>query len=521
MRVYRKIILASNFSEGAKLIAILLTLVLIQLVTVTGAEAQICGYEGCSAAGVTDPGPRGAPTGAGSFFSSSSLPPNEVAIETAMTSFIEEVNVVAGGTSTKRVGLGARWDSNGCAACHAGVSGAATGKIVPGGSSLASNPLFGVYTLMGAQNTMPTFETASGPTVVARFPYQSDLVTPDGHVHQLFVITGRTDAGTCNIQQPDFTTAASENNLIFRQTTPFFGGGLMEIIQDSAIVANMNANLSQKQQFGITGHPNYNADDGSITRFGWKAQKRSLMLFAGEAYNIEEGISNEIFPNKTDETPGCTPPFPDGPPNGNGPHGVPDDRSDFADPSTAGYLYPGDPERFGIFGRLLAPPTPVCTIGQNCSSCPGGGNCADGFTQFGSGTGAAGCVLCHTQGFTTPASSMGTALNKVPVNLFSDLLVHDMGPCDADNVTQGQATGDEFRTAPLWGVGQRFFFMHDGGMNRHSVTTPTTNIIQAIEDHACAGNSQYPNSEANASVAAFNKLTTTQQQDLVDFLRSL
>jgi CxxC motif-containing protein (DUF1111 family) len=519
MQVSSTIKRALNFFGSAKVLSILSALALLLFVPATQAQAQICGYEGCSGAGVTDPGPRGAPAGAGQFFSSSSLPPNEVAVETAMTSFINEVNVVAGGTSTKRVGLGARFDSNNCAGCHAGVSGG-TGTVA-GGSSLASNPLFSIYQLMGDQNTMPYFETANGPTVVARFPYQSDLVTPDGHVHQLFVITGRADAGTCNIQQPDFTTAGAENNLIFRDTTPFFGGGLMEIIQDSAIVANMNANLSQKQQFGITGHPNYNADDGSITRFGWKAQKRSLMLFAGEAYNIEEGISNEIFPNKTDETPGCTPPFPDGPPNGNGPHGVPDDRSDFADPSTAGYLYPGDPERFGIFGRLLAAPTPVCTIGQNCSSCPGGGNCADGFTQFGSGTGAASCILCHTQGFTTPASSMGTPLSNVPVNLFSDLLVHDLGPCDADNVTQGQAIGDEFRTAPLWGVGQRFFFMHDGGMNRHGVATPTTNIIQAIEDHACAGNAQYPNSEANASVAAFNKLTATQQQDLVDFLRSL
>jgi hypothetical protein len=546
MGVHSRVIRAWKFSVGEGLVEILVALALLQLLPSAVAEAQICGYEGCSAANVVDPGPRGAPAGAGPYFNSVNLPPNEVAIETAMSGFINEVNVVAGGSSVKRVGLGARFDSNNCSGCHAGVSGAP--GTVAGGSSLASNPLFGVYQLMGAINTMPYFETQTGPTVVARFPYQLDnLSQTDGHVHQLFTITGRTDAGTCNVPQPDFNTAGSRSDIIFRQTTPFFGGGLVEIIQDSAIVANMNANLTQKQQFGITGHPNYNADDGSITRFGWKAQKRSLMLFAGEAYNIEEGISNEIFPNKSEEiidglaVPGdtetpyadqppapCTPPFPLQQAGGNGPHGVPDDRSDFADPSTAGYLYPGDPERFGIFGRLLAPPTPVCSIaslqrGQNCSSCPNGGNCAHGFTQFG----AAGCVLCHTTSFTTPASSMGAALNKVQVNLFSDLLVHDLGPCDADNVTQGQATGDQFRTAPLWGVGQRFFFMHDGGLNRHNTYgqptpfTPTTNIIQAIEDHACAGNSQYPNSEANASVAAFNALMAAQQQDVVDFLRSL
>ena len=494
---------ASKFAQEARLVAVLSALVLLQLVPATRAEAQICGSGGCSNA--TDPGPRGAPVGAGGYIKG--LNSFQKAIEPAMSSFIAEVNVVAGGNSVKRVGLGARFDSNNCVGCHAGVAG--TTSSVSGGSSLASNPLFGVYQLMGAKNTMPYFETTTGPTVVARFPYQSDLTTPDGHVHQLFVITGRTDGGSCNIDQPDFTTAGADNNIIFRQTTPFFGGGLMEIIQDHDVIANMNSNLTQKQTFGITGHPNFNADDGSITRFGWKAQKRSLMLFAGEAYNIEEGVSNEIFPNKTDETQFCTPPMPDGPPNGNGPHGVPDDRSDFADPSTAGYLYPGDPERFGIFGRILDQPAPATT-------CVAGGNCGDGRNQFTN----VGCVYCHTTSFTTPPSSIA-ALSNIRVQLFSDLLVHHMGPCDADNVSQGQASGDEFRTAPLWGVGQRFFFMHDGGLNRHGVSTPTTNIIQAVEDHYCLGNSQYGPSEANASVTAFNKLNNTQQEDLIDFLRSL
>ena len=87
-----------------------------------------------------------------------------------------------------------------------------------------------------------------------------------------------------------------------------------------------------------------------------------------------------------------------------------------------------------------------------------------------------------------------------------------MGPCLADNVVQGNVQGDEFRTAPLWGVGQRIFFLHDGR---------TTNIVQAIEAHSCAGNSQYPPSEANAVVSAFNALSATNRQDLVNFLRIL
>ena len=121
-------------------------------------------------------------------------------------------------------------------------------------------------------------------TIVARFPYQSDLVTHDGGVHQLFTISNRTDAPGCTTMvQPDFQTAANQNNLIFRQTTPTFGEGLMELVTETDIVNNMNSNLPLKQSLGITGHPNYSGDDGTINRFGWKAQVKSLVYFSGEA----------------------------------------------------------------------------------------------------------------------------------------------------------------------------------------------------------------------------------------------
>lgn len=480
MLLYRKIRQALRYAGGTLLIAASVTAVL-SFVLVGVGKAQTA----------TDPGEQTGNRGTGNYVQG--LTTNQLALAPHVKNFFQEVNVVAGGNSIKKVGLGARFDSNSCNGCHE--------QPKSGGSSLPSNPVFSVYQLMGAVNTMPFFETTTGPTLVARFPYQSDLVTPDGHVHQLFTITGRTDAGTCNIQQPDFNTAAAENNLIFRQTTPFFGGGLIEIIQDSAIIANMSANLGLKMALGISGHPNINGDDGSVNRFGWKAQKRSLLLFAGEAYNVENGNSNEFFPNKTDETPGCTPPMPLGPPNGDGPQGVPDDRTDWAVRPAEGFLMPGDPERFSIFGRFLAGPVPgVCPGGQQSS-------CTNGQAQFTN----VGCALCHNPSFTTPPSSVA-ALSNVQVNLYSDLLVHHMGPCDADNVSQGQAGGDEFRTMSLWGVGQRYFFMHDGRTN---------DIVTAVEDHYCLGNLQYGNSEANAVVGQFNALDPTDQQDLINFLRSL
>jgi CxxC motif-containing protein (DUF1111 family) len=81
-----------------------------------------------------------------------------------------------------------------------------------------------------------------------------------------------------------------------------------------------------------------------------------------------------------------------------------------------------------------------------------------------------------------------------------------MGEGLADGITQGAAGPDEFRTTPLWGVGQRVFFLHDGR---------TTNLVEAIRAHRSRG------SEANKVIERFNKLSTQEQQETIDFLRSL
>ncbi len=435
-----------------------------------------------------DPGPRPLPADAGNFYSN--LTKNQSAITQRLTQIFTEVNFVAGGPLVKTVGLGPRFNSNSCNSCHA--------YPAVGGSSPPNNPLFGIYQLQGATNTMPYFITPTGPVIVARFPYKSDGVTPDGGVHQMFTISNRTDAPGCtSMVQPNFTQAQQNNDIIFRQVTPTFGTGLMELIQDSDIIANMNANKTFKQSLGISGHPQYSDDDGTITRFGWKAQNKSLLYFSGEAYTVEEGVSDEAFPSENDESiPSCLPPFPV-PPGTNKTKGVPDDRMDSGETPKLPVNFPSDLERFSLFMRFLAPPTPV----------PPNSSTSNGLAKFNT----IGCNMCHTNSFTTPKSSIG-ALSNVQAFLFSDLLVHDMGPGNADNVTQGSATGDQFRTAPLWGIGQRYFFMHDGH---------TQDIVQAIEDHRSFGNGTYPDSEANQVINNFDDMLPKDQQDLVNFLRSL
>jgi CxxC motif-containing protein (DUF1111 family) len=112
----------------------------------------------------------------------------------------------------------------------------------------------------------------------------------------------------------------------------------------------------------------------------------------------------------------------------------------------------------------------------------------------------------------TTGNSAVAALRNQSVNLYSDLLVHAMGPGLADEIAQGQARGDEFRTAPLWGVGQRIFFLHDGR---------TTDLVAAIQAHRSVANSKFGSSEANRVIDNFNALGNGDKQDLLNFLRSL
>src|SRR5262249_11872132 len=157
---------------------------------------------------------------------------------------------------------------------------------------------------LGGTNTVPSFEEPNGAFRETRFKFNPDG-SRDGGVHSLFTLQGRSDAPNCTLKQPDFNAAVANRNIAFRIPLQLFGLGLIESIQDSAILANMQANQQQKRDLGISGHPNVVANNGTISRFGWKAQNASLTLFAGEAYNVEMGISNDLFPISRSEDANC------------------------------------------------------------------------------------------------------------------------------------------------------------------------------------------------------------------------
>jgi CxxC motif-containing protein (DUF1111 family) len=446
------------------------------------------GFAGFAAVKAHDPGPR---TGSDAGGPIAGLTAGEAKLFNTGKGRFLKTDTVSGD------GLGPRMNFNSCGGCHA--------QPTTGGSSAKSNPQYRfIQSPDHGNNVLPPFITESGPTREARFR-KTNTGVPDGGVHDLFTISGMKGAETCKLSQPDF--ASNKANIIFRIPTPVFGAGLIEQIRDRDILNNLAKESPEKQRMQIrgklnivvsgntrtqqtrlAGEVNNNGNDGTIARFGWKAQNKSLLIFAGEAYNVEMGISNELFQTEREEAcPNTVVKMPNDGTNTN------PDQIGTPDPP---YDVLSDIETFAAFMRFLAPPKASDTL-------PGGStSILKGKALFGQ----VGCSFCHTPVLMTDPNSRVAALAGKPANLYSDLALHVMGENLEDGISQGEAAGNEFRTAPLWGLGQRSFFLHDGR---------TSDLIVAIQEH------HGKNSEANEVVRRYDRLKEADKQDLLNFLRSL
>src|SRR5260221_13662518 len=150
------------------------------------------------------------------------------------------------------------------------------------------------------------------------------------------------------------------------------------------------------------------------------------MICEGEAYNVEQGVSNENFTNERSGVPGCV--F----------NATPEDPVS----TNAGA---SDVAQFANFMRLSAPPEPA-SLSDSAQR---------GSTLFDS----VGCVQCHSRSLTTARAPL-TGMANVTYHPFSGFALHHIGSTLADGISQGAPIADQFRTAPLWGLGQRLFFLH-------------------------------------------------------------
>ncbi|MCU1268985.1 MAG: thiol oxidoreductase [Acidobacteriaceae bacterium] len=448
-----------------------------------------------------DPGPRPGAARAGGTYPT--LSADQLTFFNQALARFQAVDSVSG-TIEKGSGLGPTFNGNSCAMCHSqpAVGGSSPGLTSP--QNPVPNPQVMLANLDGATNYVPSFIRIDGPVREARFILNNNG-SLNGGVHGLYTIAGRSDAPGCNLAQPAFQQQLAANNVIFRIPTPTFGLGLVENTPDATLRANLESTKYARSQLLIGGTFNTTGNDGTVTRFGWKAQNKSLLMFAGEAYNVEIGTSNELFPDERVAAPGCV--YNPGP----------EDASNIINGNSGSVNYgtatgttsemSSDIVNFAALSRFLAPPAP----GASTTSTQNGARLFS----------AIGCALCHSQSLTS-GGSIYTGPSQT-YNPYSDFALHHMGSRLADGIVQGVAGPDEFRTAPLWGVGQRLFFLHDGR---------TSDLLQAILAHAGYGNDCRGQhftrlgqgncgSEANQVIRNFQTLSPSQVQDMLNFLRSL
>lgn len=270
-------------------------------------------------------------------------------------------------------------------------------------------------------------------------------------------------------------TVPPEANIIaHRQSTALFGLGLIEAIPDATILAG----AARKKPDGISGHASTLTDVTTgkprVGRFGWKAQQATLLAFAGDAYVNEMGITNRFFPHENA-------------PNGNA--ALLAQFDSFIDPEDE--LDPvtqkADIDKAADFMRLLAPPprepmTPGIRVGAMV------------FNQLG-------CAACHTPTMLTGFDPV-RSLSRKPVDLFSDLLLHDMGKL-GDGIEQGAAGQREMKTAPLWGLRASAPYLHDGR---------AATVTDAILGHE---------GEGAISRDRFNQLKPELRERLLEFLHTI
>jgi CxxC motif-containing protein (DUF1111 family) len=261
---------------------------------------------------------------------------------------------------------------------------------------------------------------------------------------------------------------------IQRQSTPLFGMGLIEAIPDETILA-----IAERQQsLGLNGVPSLVIDVISgktrVGRFGWKAQLATVLAFSGDAYLNEMGVTNRLFPQENA-------------PNGNTALLAQFDRvsdpEDTPDPVSG----KADIDVVADFMRFLAPP-PQLVFTQNA---------LQGRTLFGQ----TGCSSCHTPQMMTGPNTI-QALNFKEVNLYSDLLLHNMGGL-GDGIAQGTASVRDMKTQPLWGLRASGPYLHDGR---------APNVDAAIQAH---------DGEALTARNQYRQLNATQRQQLLEFLNSI
>lgn len=396
-------------------------------------------------------------------------------------SFFNQSWVTAPASTTARDGLGPMFNARSCAGCHFK-------------DGRGSAPLFDGEASQGflIRLSVPGQDAHGGPKGEANYGGQlQDRAVNDIPAEASISITYESISGayadgeTYTLRKPVYhinnpAYGPLDPNLMIspRVGNQMIGLGLLEAITEADLLANEDP--SDYDNDGISGRANYvwnvEAQHNSIGRFGWKANQPNLRQQVAGAFNGDLGITSSIFPdqNCTDVQTGCN------------------------DAPDGGVL---EIENDGLNNVILYSSTLAVPARRNWDK----PSVLEGKKAFED----AGCNGCHIQKFQTGIHPDFAALSNQTIRPYTDLLLHDMGDELADNRPDYLATGKEWRTAPLWGIGlfdvvnNHTEYLHDGRAK---------NLTEAVLWHG---------GEAENSVNAFKEMPKSKRTALIEFLKSL
>ena len=422
---------------------------------------------------------------------SANLPPSRRVDFSVGNSFFRNPWVIAPSTTTARDGLGPLFNTNACQNCHI-KDGRGHPPTPDAANAVSMLVRLSIPDAPQYASVIEQLGVVPEPVYGGQFQDMSvPGVTPEGKVRVDYTpVPVRFKDGTevelrkptLQMTQLNYGPMHPDTRFSARIAPPMIGLGLLEAIPEEALLANAAAQAREKN--GINGRPNQVWDDAQqktvVGRFGWKAGQPNLNQQNVHAFSGDMGLTTSLRPidDCTDAQTACKQA-----PNGNGPDGEPEVSDNIL--------------RLVLFySRNLAVParrdvgTPEVLAGKNL------------FYQ-------AGCQSCHTPKYTTAANAAEPELANQVIRPYSDLLLHDMGEGLADNRSEFRASGRDWRTPPLWGIGLtqavsgHTQFLHDGRAR---------NLLEAVLWHG---------GEAKAAQQQVLSFNAEQRAALLAFLNSL
>ncbi|WP_413704077.1 di-heme oxidoredictase family protein [Pseudomonas sp. Pseusp16] len=422
---------------------------------------------------------------------SANLPPSRRVDFSVGNSFFRSPWVIAPSTTTARDGLGPLFNTNACQGCHI-KDGRGHPPTPDDANAVSMLVRLSIPDAPEYARVIEQLGVVPEPVYGGQFQDMAvPGVAPEGKVRVDYTaVPVRFKDGTevelrkpsLNITRLGYGPMHPDTRFSARVAPPMIGLGLLEAIPDEAILANAEAQA--KANNSISGRPNQVWDDARqktvLGRFGWKAGQPNLNQQNVHAFSGDMGLTTSLrpFDDCTDAQIACKQA-----PSGNGPNGEPE----VSDNILSLVLF---------YSRNLAVPArrdvnaPEVLAGKTL------------FYQ-------AGCQSCHTPKYTTAANAAEPELANQVIRPYSDLLLHDMGDGLADNRSEFQASGREWRTPPLWGIGLtqavsgHTQFLHDGRAR---------NLLEAVLWHG---------GEATAAQQQVLSFNAEQRTALLAFLNSL